>query len=329
MSQIILPKVWRVPEKDVTPENVFNNRRHFLKLMGFSAAGIAGALMAPPAFAQTAGSKLTEKIFPEKKKAKPPSVLNLKRNSDYTVRRPTTYESAALKYNNYYEFTSEKDRVWKTIGAFKPRPWEIEIGGLVENPGKTPVDEFIKTFDLEERVYRHRCVETWAMVVPWNGFQMSDLIEKARPKSNARFVKFTSFHDPGAAPGQNLHSDLPWPYTEGLTMEEAMNELTFIATGIYGRFLPVQHGAPIRLVTPWKYGFKSIKSIVKIEFTATRPATFWNTVIPREYGFEANVDPDIPHPRWSQRREKMIGSGEVYATQKYNGYGDFVASLYA
>jgi methionine sulfoxide reductase catalytic subunit len=329
MSQIILPKAWRVPEKEITPENVFNNRRHFLKLLGFTTAGIAGALFAPPAFAKTTGSQLAEKLFAENRPPALPAVSNLKRSPDYTVRRPTTYESVALKYNNFYEFSAEKDRVWQTIDAFKPRPWEIEIGGLVEKPGKYAIDELIKKFDLEERVYRHRCVETWAMVVPWNGFPLADLIDKAQPKSNARFIKFTSFDDPASAPGQKRFGNLPWPYTEGLTMDEATNELAFIATGIYGHILPAQHGAPIRLVTPWKYGFKSIKSIVKIEFTATKPATFWNTLIPKEYGFTANVDPDVPHPRWSQRREKMIGTGEIYATQKYNGYSEFVAEMYA
>ena len=329
MSQIILPKVWQVPQKDITPEEVFNNRRHFLKLLGFTAAGIAGALFAPPAFAKNAEAALAEKMFQDHLNSALPYFPNLKRNPGYTIRRPMTHEIVALKYNNFYEFTSEKDRVWQTIDLFKPRPWEIEIGGLVEKPGKYEIDDFIKTFNLEERVYRHRCVETWAMVVPWNGFQMSDLIAKVKPKSNARFVKFTSFQNPDVAPGQKRFNDLPWPYTEGLTMAEAMNELTFIATGIYGHILPAQHGAPIRLVTPWKYGFKSIKSIVKIEFTETRPATFWNTLIPKEYDFEANVNPDIPHPRWSQRREKMIGTGEVFATQKYNGYGDYVADLYA
>ncbi|GJL78756.1 MAG: mononuclear molybdenum enzyme YedY [Nitrospinaceae bacterium] len=329
MSQIILPKAWHVPQKEITPESVFNNRRHFLKLMGFTAAGIAGALLAPPAFANSAGSKLAEKLFQDNQNSALPYFPNLKRSPDYTIRRPMTDEKVALKYNNFYEFSSEKDRVWQSIDAFEPRPWEIEIGGLVENPGKYSIDDFIKTFNLEERVYRHRCVETWAMVVPWNGFPMSDLIDQVQPKSNSRYVKFTSFDDPEAAPGQKRFNDLPWPYTEALTMSEAMNELTFIGTGVYGHILPKQHGAPIRLVTPWKYGFKSIKSIVKIEFTDSRPATFWNTLIPREYDFEANVNPDVPHPRWSQRREKMIGTGEIFATQKYNGYGDFVAELYA
>ncbi len=329
MSQLILPKAWQRPEKEITPENVFNNRRHFLKLMGFATAGIAGALAAPPAFAKGMEAKLTQWMARNDQVTGLPPIADLKRNPDYTIRRAVTKENAALKYNNFYEFTAEKELVWRTIDAFKPRPWEITIGGLVEKPGVYDIDEFLKSFNnVQERVYRHRCVETWAMVVPWNGFPLSDLIQKVQPKNNAKYIKFTSFDDPTVAPGQKRFNNLPWPYTEGLTMEEAMNDLAFVATGIYGHSLPNQHGAPIRLVTPWKYGFKSIKSIVKIEFTETRPATFWNTLIPKEYGFEANVNPDVPHPRWSQRREKMIGTGDVFATMKYNGYGDFVAELY-
>jgi len=329
MSQLILPKAWQRPEKEITPENVFNNRRHFLKLMGFATAGIAGALATPPAFAQGMEAKLTQWMAGNNQTAGLPPIANLKRNPDYTYRRAMTKETVAFKYNNFYEFTVEKELVWRTIDAFKSRPWEITIGGLVEKPGVYDIDDFLKSFNnVEERVYRHRCVETWAMVVPWNGFPLSKLIKKVQPKNNAKYIKFTSFDDPAVAAGQKRYPDQPWPYTEGLTMEEAMNDLAFIATGIYGHRLPSQHGAPLRLVTPWKYGFKSIKSIVKIEFIETRPATFWNTLIPKEYGFEANVNPDVPHPRWSQKREKMIGAGDVFATVIYNGYGDFVADLY-
>ena len=330
MSHLILPKAWQRPEKEITPENVFNNRRHFLKLMGFLTAGIAGSLVAPPAFARGMEAKLTQWIMAGNPQGGDlPQIAGLKRNPDYTYRRAVTKENAALKYNNFYEFTAEKELVWRTIDAFKPRPWKIEIGGLVEKPGVYAIDDFLKRFNnVQERVYRHRCVETWAMVVPWNGYPLSDLIKKVQPKNKAKYIKFTSFDDPAVAPGQKRFRDLPWPYTEALTMAEAMNELSFVATGIYGHSLPNQHGAPMRLVTPWKYGFKSIKSIVKIEFTETQPATFWNTLIPKEYGFEANVNPDVPHPRWSQRREKMIGTGDVFATVKYNGYGDFVAELY-
>jgi sulfoxide reductase catalytic subunit YedY len=329
MSQLILPKAWQRPKKEITPEKIFNNRRHFLKLMGFATAGIAGGLLAPPAFARGMETKLTEWMIGNNRVQGLESIADLKRNPDYTLRRAMTKETAALKYNNFYELADEKEQVWKNIDAFKPRPWQITIDGLVEKPGVIEIDEFLKSFNnIEERVYRHRCVETWAMVVPWNGFPLSDLIKKVQPKNKAKYIKFTSFDDPTVAPGQKRFPDLPWPYTEALTMAEAMNELSFIATGIYGHSLPVQHGAPLRLVTPWKYGFKSIKSIVKIEFTENRPKTFWNTLIPKEYKFEANVNPDVPHPRWSQRREKMIGTGDIFATMKYNGYGDFVAELY-
>ncbi len=329
MSQLILPKAWQRPEKEITPENVFNNRRHFLKLMGFATAGIAGGLLASPAFAKGMETKLIQWMAGNNQVTGLAPIADLKRNPDYTIRRAMTKENSALKYNNFYEFSAEKELVWRTVDAFKPRPWEIAVTGLVEKPGVYAIDDFIKSFDnVEERVYRHRCVETWAMVVPWNGFPLSDLIKKVQPKNTAKYIKFTSFDDPAVAPGQKRYPDQPWPYTEALTMAEAMNELAFIATGIYGHGLPNQHGAPLRLVTPWKYGFKSIKSIVKIEFTETKPKTFWNTLIPKEYEFEANVDPDVPHPRWSQRREKMIGTGDVFATMKYNGYGDYVADLY-
>jgi sulfoxide reductase catalytic subunit YedY len=271
MSHLILPKSWQRPEKEITPENVFNNRRHFLKLMGFATAGIAGALAAPPAFAKGMETKLIQWMAGKNQTAGLPPIANLKRNPDYTIRRAMTKENAALKYNNFYEFSAEKELVWRNTDALKPRPWEITIGGLVEKPGVYDIDDFLKSFsNVQERVYRHRCVETWAMVVPWNGFPLSDLIQKVQPKNKAKFIKFTSFDDPTVAPGQKRYRDLPWPYTEGLTMAEAMNDLAFIATGIYGHSLPNQHGAPIRLVTPWKYGFKSIKSIVKIEFTETR-----------------------------------------------------------
>jgi sulfoxide reductase catalytic subunit YedY len=331
MSHIILPKIWRVPEKEITPEPVFQNRRHFLKLMGFTAAGIAGALYASPAFAEKSTSILERMLSGPGKKLKTdfPPIPGLKSNEDYTVTRPVTDEVVALKYNNFYEFTSIKEQVWQTIDLFKTDPWKVEIAGLVEKPGVFDTDDLMRSMPLEERVYRHRCVETWAMVVPWSGFPMYDLIKKVQPKPEARYVKFVSFMDAEAAPGQKLYTRQPWPYTEGITLEEAANELAFISTGIYGHTLPAQHGAPIRLVLPWKYGFKSIKSITRIEFTSTKPATFWNTLVPREYDFEANVNPDVPHPRWSQRREKMIGTGDVYATQKYNGYGEFVASMYA
>lgn len=329
MSHIILPKKWRIPDKDITPETVYKNRREILKAMGFSALGIAGALYAPPVFAsQKNWARAKEILAQNELNTEFKKIPSLERNPDYTVNRPITPEIFNLQYNNFYEFSAQKDNVWKLVDQFRTRPWQVEIAGMVEKPGVYDIDDLIRSMPVEERVYRHRCVETWAMVAPWNGFPMRELIKKVQPRVAARFVKFISFLEPDVAPGQRNYTKAPWPYVEGLTLDEADNELTFLATGMYGHTLPPQNGAPIRLVVPWKYGFKSAKSIVKIEFTDRRPATFWNTLVPEEYGFEANVDPGERHPRWSQRREKMIDSGDVFATVKYNGYGDFVADLY-
>ena len=324
MSNVILPPEWRIREDKVTPETVFNNRRDFLKTLGFAGLGIAGALNASPAWAT---GKMID-VLARLSNGKWPAITSLKANASFTADRPISNEKSALTYNNFYEFTMVKEGVWKLMDRFKTQPWKVEVTGLVKNPAIYDIEELIRKMPVEERIYRHRCVETWAMVVPWAGFPLSELIKKVEPQSEANYVRFVSFHQPDAAPEQAKNPDLPWPYKEGLTIDEAMNELTFMVTGIYGHQLPPQHGAPLRLVTPWKYGFKSIKSITRIEFLETRPATFWNTLIPKEYGFESNVDPNIPHPRWSQRREKMIGTGEVYATQKYNGYGKWVADLY-
>ena len=320
MSRTILPPEWRIPEQRSTPEIIFNNRREFIKLLGLSGVGIAGALKASSSWA---ADNVLKRIEPDSK-----LIQNLKHNPEFIVNRPLSSKEVASTYNNFYEFTWAKEGVWKLVDQFKARPWSVEVAGLVKNPAIFDIDDMLRQFSSEERIYRHRCVETWAMVVPWAGFPMSALIKKVEPDKKANFVRFVSFKKPEVALGQRKNPLLPWPYTEALTIDEAMNELTFLSTGIYGHTLPPQHGAPLRLVVPWKYGFKSIKSITKIEFIEARPATFWNTVIPQEYGFEANVDPDVPHPRWSQRREKMIGTGEIYATQKYNGYGHWVADLY-
>jgi sulfoxide reductase catalytic subunit YedY len=217
--------------------------------------------------------------------------------------------------------------VWRYIDRFEPEPWTVEVAGLCARPRTYDLDSLLRTFPLEERVYRHRCVEAWAMVVPWAGFPLRELIRRASPLPEARFVRFLSFHRPAEASRQAASSD-PWPYTEGLTLEEATNELTFLATGMYGHPLLKQHGAPIRLVVPWKYGFKGAKSIVRIEFTGQQPATFWNTLQPNEYDFWANVDPEVPHPRWSQRTEWMLDTRERFDTVVYNGYGRWVGRLY-
>ncbi len=230
-------------------------------------------------------------------------------------------------YNNYFEFTTTK-QVWRWIDSFTTEPWTVEIAGLVQNPKVYDLYQLVRKMPLEERLYRHRCVEAWAMAVPWTGFPMKALIDEVQPLAAARFVKMTTFLKPDEAKGQDELPGLPWAYTEGLSMAEATNELTLLATGMYGHELLKQHGAPIRLVVPWKYGFKSIKSIVRIEFTSEQPATFWNVLVPQDYGFWANVDPDVPHPRWSQKREWMLGSQEKRPTLLYNGYEEYVGHLY-
>ena len=254
-------------------------------------------------------------------------VYPAQRNASFTISRPVTEEVIAARFNNFYEFSNAKDDVWKKIDRFVTRPWEIEITGLIHNPMIVDIDDLIRRMPFEERLYRLRCVEAWSMAVPWTGFPMKKLLEWVQPQSKARFVRMTTFMRPDQARAQN-RKGIPWPYDEGLTIEEASNELTLLVTGIYGHPLPKQHGAPFRLIVPWKYGFKSIKSIVRIEFTDRQPATFWNTLVSHEYDFEANVNPDIPHPRWSQKTEKAIGTGTRRPTLLYNGYQEHVAHLY-
>ncbi len=312
---------WEIPEREVTPEEIYLNRRRFLKL-----AGLAGAsLLADPT--GLFGMMQSKKNGVWRTIPAPAPPYPAPRNAKFTGGRAMTPEEVAASYNNFYEFTLQKSGVWRVAEKFKTSPWQIEITGLVEKPMKLDFDDLLKKVDLEERIYRHRCVEAWSMVVPWTGFPFRRLLQIAQPTSRAQYVRMVSFLRPSQAPGQKNRS-YPWPYFEGLTLAEAANELTFLVTGIYGHALPNQHGAPLRLVTPWKYGFKSIKSIVRFEFTDRRPPTFWNTISPREYDFWANVNPRVPHPRWSQATERDIGTGERIPTQLYNGYGDFVAQLY-
>jgi sulfoxide reductase catalytic subunit YedY len=249
------------------------------------------------------------------------------RNGTYALDRPLTDESVAGRYNNFYEFTSDKESVIGLSRDFRMRPWSLEVTGLVARPAVYDVDDLVRKMPLDERLYRHRCVEAWAMAVPWTGFPLSALIRKSEPLPDARYVRFVTFSKP-EQPGMKRMKYVPWPYHEGLTLPEAMNDLTILATGIYGHPLPPQHGGPIRLVVPWKYGFKSIKSIVRIELTSTQPATLWNTLEPREYDFVANVNPAIPHPRWSQKTERMLGTEKKRPTIIYNGYGRYVGDLY-
>jgi sulfoxide reductase catalytic subunit YedY len=247
--------------------------------------------------------------------------------SGFTVSEKPTPLGDITNYNNFYEFSTDKREVAAESKGFVTRPWAVDVGGLVNKPQVFDLDELLK-FGQEERVYRFRCVEGWSMVIPWIGFPLAKLLEKVEPMSQARYVSFQTLHDPERLPNQHT-GVLSWPYVEGLRLDEAMHPLAILATGLYGQVLPPQDGAPIRLVVPWKYGFKSIKSIVKIEFIAQQPKTFWETLQPEEYPFESNVNPAVPHPRWSQATERMIDTGDRVKTQLFNGYGKYVAGLYA
>ncbi|PYK97644.1 MAG: protein-methionine-sulfoxide reductase catalytic subunit MsrP [Verrucomicrobia bacterium] len=326
MANIIVPPDWHIPERLATPEWVFWNRRHFLRQLGFAGAGALAVPLAGCAKAET--PETTSKTNGAANAATPSGAYLAARNPEFSPSWTLTNEKVAGRYNNFYEFTLSKD-VYRYVDKFVTAPWRIQIGGLVEKPMTVDAMELVELFGLEERVYRMRCVEAWAMIVPWTGFQFSRLIAKVAPKPEAKFVRFETFNRPGQAPGMGQVPDYPWPYFEGLRLDEALNPLTLMVTGIYGKPLPKQHGAPIRMVVPWKYGYKSIKSIVKIDFIDTQPKTFWETLQPNEYPFESNVNPNLPHPRWSQATERMIDSGDRVKTQLYNGYGKYVAPLYA
>jgi len=331
MALVKIPRAWEIPESDATPESVYLNRRRFLQssaVLGLGAiAGAAGCGVAAPGApgAPVAGDGGVGTSAPEGWKKLYPAP----RVPKYTLDRPLTDEAVAGRVINFYEFTTDKEKVADLAKDFPWHPWTVEIAGLVKKPRKWDIDDLVKTLPLEERLYRHRCVERWSMAVPWTGFPLAALIGKVEPLSSARFVRFVSFLNPEKAPGQALQSWYKWPYYEGLTMAEATNELTMLVTGIYGHPLPMHHGAPIRLITPWKYGYKSIKSIVRIEFVEKEPATFWNDVAPTEYDFTSNVNPGKPHPRWSQEQEQLIGTEQILPTLLYNGYGDYVKALYS
>ncbi len=323
MANYIRKPGWSLPDRIATPEAVYLNRRHFIQALGAAAAITGVAALPQPARAVNDGDL--------KKELAALSPLSGKPNAEFKLDLPPTPPLVAAQYNNFYEFTTDKD-VYEYVAAFNPRPWQLEVGGMVEHPKTYDVDELIRRMPLEERTYRLRCVEAWSMVVPWVGFPLSALMKEARPLSSAKYLKLTTFLRPQEAPRQGrkaLFFDDPWPYTEGLTIAEASNELALLGVGMYGKVLARQHGAPIRLVVPWKYGFKNIKSVVKIEFVADQPKTFWNTLVPHEYGFVSNVDPRVPHPRWSQAYERDIATGERKPTLLYNGYEKYVASLYA
>ncbi len=295
--RIIRRRGWEIAERFVTPEAAVLNRR---ALLGGTAALLATAAGLAAAHAEP--------------------------NPKYPAGRPLTEEKYATTYNNYYEFSESKD-LWREAQAMKTSPWTIELAGLVKQPRKIGFEDLLKQVAVEERIYRHRCVEAWAMTVPWTGFPMSELLRVAEPLGSAKYLAFETVQDKSM---DGLSQPLyPWPYVDGLAIDEAANELAFITTGMYGKPLPPQNGGPIRMTTPWKYGFKQVKSIIKVTFTEKRPRCFWQDINASEYGFWANVNPAVSHPRWSQARERLLGVDEWVPTQIYNGYGDFVASLYS
>jgi sulfoxide reductase catalytic subunit YedY len=305
---------------EITPKSVYLNRRNFMKgAVALGAVGVAGYKLRDLFGASSA------KASPE---PAPPTARLQYQKSSYSTGEPQTPLKDITHYNNFYEFSTEKEEPAKLAGSFHPLPWSISVEGLAQKPRSYDMDALLKLAPLEERVYRLRCVEGWSMVIPWVGFPLSALLKQVAPAANAKFVEFTSVLRPEQLPGQR-RGVLDWPYTEGLRLDEAMHPLTILAVGLYGETLPNQDGAPIRLVVPWKYGFKSAKSIVKIRFTETMPPTAWNKAASMEYGFYSNVNPEVDHPRWSQASERRIGEIKKRPTLMFNGYGDQVASLYS
>jgi sulfoxide reductase catalytic subunit YedY len=302
------------------------NRRAVLQVTGVVAAAGVLAGCDRGNVAQTPAD--AEKLAAAKAPDPSASLYPVKTNEAFKVDREITPEQLVTSYNNYYEFGVEKDDPVRNADVLPIRPWEISIEGMVEKPFKTDFDTLLKAMPLEERVYRHRCVETWSFAAPWSGFPMKALIDYAKPMSGAKYVEMKSWMNTEVAPAQN-QVWVPWPYTEGLTIAEATNDLAFMVTGAYGKPLPKQNGAPLRLATPWKYGFKSTKGIQRFIFTNQRPKTYWMALGPDEYGFWANVNPQVPHRRWSQSSEEILGTGSRVPTQLYNGYAAQVASLYA
>ncbi|MEM1345772.1 MAG: protein-methionine-sulfoxide reductase catalytic subunit MsrP [Pseudomonadota bacterium] len=308
---------WRISEAKTTPEAVYLNRRALLAGAGGLAAASTLAAVSGLGTPRSAGAAMPLEPFDPM----PP------RNPAYAdAGRPITGEDINTTYNNFYEFGSHK-RIFEAAEALDTEGWQVQVDGLVETPTTFAAADLLKTMPMEERVLRHRCVEAWAMVVPWLGFELSALLARVAPLSSAKYVRFETFLDPGVARGQRQHW-YPWPYTEGLTIEEAANPLSFMVMGAYGKVLHKPFGAPIRLHLPWKYGFKSIKSITRISLVEERPVSFWEELQSREYGFWANVNPEVDHPRWSQASERMLGTDERVPTLLYNGYGEEVAHLY-
>ncbi|HTP08263.1 MAG TPA: protein-methionine-sulfoxide reductase catalytic subunit MsrP [Anaerolineae bacterium] len=304
----------RIPSSEITPEAVYLNRRQFMKGAALVAGGALLAACSPQVAAPPAPTLA------------PTAAANFNTEKD-ELGDPLTSYAAVTGYNNYYEFTDDKEGVAGLAKDFKTRPWTVEVSGLVNNPHTYDIDELMKRFPREERVYRLRCVEGWSMVIPWLGFPLNQVLKEAEPTSAAKYVHFISLLDHKQMPGQQSPFFV-WPYSEGLRLDEALNDLTLMTTGLYGKDLLPQNGAPLRVVVPWKYGFKSAKAIVKIELVTDQPHTLWSDAAPNEYGFYSNVNPTVPHPRWSQESELRIGESGRRPTLMFNGYSDQVASLY-
>ena len=327
MNIMYIPKKsWEISENNVTSQSAYFNRRKFIK--SIIGAGIGASLISLTSCSKPSSELSLAQTLDL------PSLEPFKTNPNFAeVDRVLTDEDLAGQYNNFYEFGGTKN-IWSKAQKIPLEDWKVEVTGKVKNPKTYDIDDLKKQFPLEERIYRFRCVEAWSMVLPWVGFPMKALIEAVEPQSSAKYVQFTSYYDKDITKGPGIHlGGLPFPYREGLRIEEMANELAFFALGIYGHDLPKQHGAPLRMVLPWKYGFKGAKSIVKIEFLEEQPATYWNTIDPKEYKFEANVEPDVPHPRWSQATEKFISKGpnlswDIKETLLYNGYEEYVGYLY-
>ena len=311
---VIRRRGWEIPDRLATPEHLFFNRRAFL------AGGASAVALLPGAAGAQRVSDLAALPDPSA------GLYPAKRNEKYTLDRPITAEKINEHYNNFYEFNSSKE-VADQAQKLPIRPWTVTIDGMVEKPFEIGIDDLMRKMTLEERTYRHRCVEAWSMAIAWTGFPFARLVDLAKPLGSAKYVRMETFNNPKVAPGLR-QSWYPWPYIEGVTMAEATNDLAFLVTGAYGHPVSKQQGAPLRLALPWKYGFKSIKSIVKFTFTDKRPKGMWEALQSSEYGFWANVNPAVPHPRWSQASEEVIGTGERRPTLIFNGYCEYVADMY-
>ncbi len=309
-----------IPSSEITPEHVYKSRRQFMKSAALATAGGILAACGPRGGNAPQGSA---PVSPETDTTPAKTSATTDELDD-----PLNSYEDIITYNNYYEFSTNKQEPAKLATEFPTSPWQVEVGGLVKNPGTYDIEDLLTKFDQEERIYRLRCVEAWSMVIPWLGFPLSKLLAEVEPTSDAQYVHFETLYDPEVMPGQKSHW-YDWPYVEGLRLDEAMHDLTLMATGLYGKDLLPQSGAPIRLVVPWKYGFKSIKSIVKIELVDKMPTSLWMAAAPNEYGFYANVNPTVPHPRWSQANERRIGELGRRETLMFNGYEEQVATLYA